>query len=196
MSAIYNQLDGIISAILPKGLSMKVFEFLPGYTIREDGVVTSLNYRHTGKPKEMTPANTSGNRRYKCIHINACGVNKNMLVHRLVGEAFIPNPENKPDINHIDGDPSNNHIDNLEWNTRKENMRHARDVLGFNPASGRTYNGSEHISAVAVRCIDTGVEYGSMREASDDTGACRSKLTEVCKGRRKTTGGLRWEYVT
>jgi len=48
-------------------------------------------------------------------------------VHRLVAEAFIPNPENKRTINHIDGDKWNNHVDNLEWNTYSENMRHAVD---------------------------------------------------------------------
>ena len=59
------------------------------------------------------------------VGLTKCGKRTTHLIHRLVAQAFIPNPENKPQINHIDGNPLNNHISNLEWVTNQENAIHA-----------------------------------------------------------------------
>ncbi len=67
---------------------------------------------------------------YKCISITMDSIRKSFSVHRLVAIAFIPNPENKPDVNHKDGDKSNNYASNLEWCTESENILHSVN-MGF-----------------------------------------------------------------
>lgn len=62
------------------------------------------------------------------VKIYTEGKSRDYKIHRLVAEAFIPNPENKPEVNHIDGNPSNNNVDNLEWVTRRENIQHSWDT--------------------------------------------------------------------
>ena len=64
---------------------------------------------------------------YKRVHVSHNGVTYHFLVHRLVAKAFIDNPLNKPCINHIDGNKTNNCVDNLEWCTHGENLKHAYD---------------------------------------------------------------------
>ena len=64
---------------------------------------------------------------YNLVHLLCDGIRKAYTIHRLVAVAFIPNPESKLQVNHIDGNKLNNKIDNLEWVTNKENLRHAFD---------------------------------------------------------------------
>lgn len=68
---------------------------------------------------------TGMNQRYLIVSAMKNGRQKHLYVHRLLAKAFIPNPDNKPHINHIDGNPRNNDLDNLEWVTPKENVDHA-----------------------------------------------------------------------
>lgn len=124
---------------------------------------------------------------------------KHKRVHRLVAEAFIPNPHNKPQVNHKDGNKKNNIADNLEWATGEENARHAVNVLGKKPRPSE-----QHIkdtlplawaaSRKPVICVDTGKEYASCCEASADTGANRSHIGQCALGKRKTAGGLHWQW--
>lgn len=65
---------------------------------------------------------------YKYVCLRKDGINHNLLIHRLVAEAFIPNPENKPVVNHKDGNKLNNTVQNLEWVTQGENLYHAVEI--------------------------------------------------------------------
>ncbi len=93
------------------------------YQVSMHGRVTSLNYRRTGKKKELKlNKNKNG---YLKIGLSKNGKTKWMEVHRLVGIAFIPNPSNLVEINHKNGNPSDNNVDNLEWISHRGNILHA-----------------------------------------------------------------------
>lgn len=70
-------------------------------------------------------------RGYMTVMLSIGGKQKRVYNHRLVARAFIPNPENKPEVNHKDGNKQNNCVENLEWVTRTENATHLRDTLGY-----------------------------------------------------------------
>lgn len=109
---------------------------------------------------------------------------KSYSVHKLVAEAFIPNPDNLPCINHKDEDKSNNCVDNLEWCTQYYNIHygtglHRRIVTQYKP----------------VICIEKGICYPSQIEAGQQLGISHRHINDCCKGRRHTTGGYHWKYA-
>lgn len=122
-----------------------------GYTIKDDGTVTRIANGRVVK-------HWLNQRGYPRVTLTApAGEQKTFFLHRLLALAFIPNPENKPFINHIDGNKLNNRLDNLEWCTAKENYDHAVEMgliksstlsgfSGGSPAgrSRKPYKGRKH----------------------------------------------------
>jgi Holliday junction resolvase len=90
------------------------------YHISDYGRVKSYK---CGKERILKATLTSNG--YAAVKICANGKRKIHKIHRLVASAFLQNPENKPQVNHKDGNKANNHVDNLEWTTHKENIQHA-----------------------------------------------------------------------
>ena len=103
------------------------------------------------------------------------------LVHRLVADTWIPNPNHYKEVNHINGDKDDNSVENLEWTTRSENMRHA-------VRTGLT-------KSTPIRIVETGEIFESIRECARRIGGAHSSIRACLAGRQSTHHGYHFEYV-
>lgn len=128
-------------------------------------------------------------------------VDRKIFVHVLVARTFIPNPENKPCVNHKDGFKWNNHVSNLEWVTRSENTLHAYKYLGKKPNKTMLgVRGWDNTRSKPIKqfCGCTGdfiKLHSSQQEAARDLGLSQGNIGNVLSGRYKTTGGFKFEYA-
>lgn len=111
--------------------------------------------------------------------------NKTYFIHRLVAHMFIPNPENKPQVNHLDGNKLNNNVENLAWATNQENSIHK-----FQTGLGNNYTRKVTQYDLENNKIK---DFKSIREAMNETGI--GTIKAVLYGRQKTAGGFIWKYL-
>ena len=168
--------------------AIKEFEGI--YEISNNGKVLSIR-------RNIIKRNTISKRGYHMITLNKNGKTYSRYIHRLVAEAFLNNTNNKEQVNHIDGCKANNHIDNLEWCTDRENREHAvrSGLIDYK----RSAKESAKVTSKPVLriCLHTRLvlsEYPSINEAARIYNTDSSTLTKVCKGKMKKCAGYVWEY--
>lgn len=124
-----------------------------------------------------------------------------LLAHRLVAQAFIPNPENKPQVNHKDGNKQNNCVENLEWVTVSENEKHSYRKLGK-----KIPNHGKHLGEYAKKNFSKAIvqydlngnyvnKFVSMSQATKMTNINQGNISECCNKKRKIAGGYIWNFM-
>lgn len=164
------------------------------YYVTEEGDVYSFNYKQTGKIQKLIPKKDGHG--YLCVALCKEGKVVYKKIHRLVAQAFIPNPENKRTINHINGVRSDNRVENLEWATDSENNKHAFKHLGRKPSMLGKLGKNCPNSKIVLQISNDKVirEFFGTNEASRATGIAQPSISRCCTGGLKTAGGYQWRY--
>ena len=165
----------------------EIWKDIPGY----EGIYQASNLGRIKSNKKILKP-TIDRTGYVNARLFKNGELKVIRLHRVIAITFIENENNKPVINHIDGNKQNNRVDNLEWCTQKENVRHAIEVLGINYANGIE---KTHLKNQRKIVRSDGKIYNSIKEAKKDINNKNAHIVEVCQGKLKHTCGYGWEYL-
>lgn len=151
------------------------------YLVSDEGMVWSIRRHRLLKPEidrygyEKVTLSVNGKCYYKTIH-------------RLVAQAFVPNPHNKLTVNHINEDKTDNRAVNLEWLSMRDNLNHGSH-------NKRVALTKSKLPVIQIFPDGSTLTYLGTKDASRKTGINRCCISKCCKNIRKTAGGYRWRYL-
>ena len=146
------------------------------YAITSCGKVWSYRSKKFLKPIEKNG--------YLSINLYKEGKVKQCNIHRLVAEAYIPNPDNKPQVNHKNEVKTDNYINNLEWATVKENLNY-----------GTRNERANKTKSIPVYCAELDRVFDGASTAQREIGVWNANIIACCRGKRNTAGGYHWCYA-
>lgn len=170
-------------------LNNETWKDVPGYVgyyqVSSLGRIRSLPRNGTRKEVHILSPNVKKNG-YVNVLLSKNDKRKTCRLHRLVAQAFIPNPDNKPQVNHKNGCRSDNRTVNLEWVSSKENINHKFRVLGYKMGKR---------NPKPVKCLETGEKFECIKDAERLYGKSYGAIQHAVNGKTRTAYGLHWRFV-
>lgn len=183
---------------------MEIWKDIPGYEglykINNNGTIISY-----GRKNQIIKKTCVSKNGYCRVVLSKNNKIKNYLIHRLVAETFIPNPNNYECVNHKDENKLNNNVENLEWCTFTYNINYGTRTKRIAEKIRITHKGrhfspktefKKSMGAIKVYNATTNRIYSSMQEAFKETGVPTSNICNCCKGKASQAGGYKWEYYS
>lgn len=164
----------------------KVICDFPNYMVSNMGNVYSIKHKKVMSLKD----NSCG---YLTLSLYKDRKSTHQYVHRLVAEAFIPNPENKPCIDHLNCVRSDNRVENLRWATYKENCNNPKTIEKYKQWVGGK-NGNSKSVIQYTKNGELVRKWDCITDVKKELGICGSHIGKCCKRLRKSAGGYKWEY--
>ena len=181
-------------------MTLEVWKDIKGYEgyyqVSNLGEVRAIGHKWQRKGVHKIKLHENNGYGYLMADLHKNNKSKSIAVHRLVAQAFIPNPENKQQVNHKNGDKTDNRVENLEWATAKENIRHAFDN-GLNGYSEYRCQRAREASAKPVKCVETGEVFDSLTDAARKYNIDLGNMSGCVNGYKykRTAGGYHWQLL-
>lgn len=160
--------------------------------------ISDLGNVRNSKNMRLIKCRTNGNTRYLTVFLRVQKKQTIFSIHRLVAETFIPNTDKSLQVNHKNGVKTDNRLDNLEWVTRSQNMKHMYDtgLKTYRPLHYKGKTGFDHNKSKSVVCKNTGEVFGSISEAARALGIDHTTISLAIKQNRALRNGMHFEIAS